>query len=254
MIYYELRIKIDNNVVDADTVEKYREKVKLVQKQIQLYKTEKKAIETGKLKDATIFLDAGFDLFVPKAINIFAGAVSVPINHGIKCAMFIVNDSYYDYDSDYSSDYSSEYDSKSDDNVVNCGDSDEFHDFHEFHDMDYKVPTAFYLYPRSSTGSKTSLRLSNSVGIIDAGYRGYIFALFDHRGGYTNSKPNSLSNSNSNTLFDNDCHVQHVQKNDRLVQICGPTISYPIYPILVSDESELGFTKRGAGGLGSTGR
>ena len=55
-------------------------------------------------------------------------------------------------------------------------------------------------------------------------------------------------------LIDNDCHVQHVQKNDRLVQICAPNISYPIYPVLVSEESELGFTARGAGGFGSTGR
>ena len=38
--------------------------------------------------------------------------------------------------------------------------------------------TGFYLYPRSSI-SKTNLRLANSVGIIDAGYRGHIMGMFD---------------------------------------------------------------------------
>ena len=42
------------------------------------------------------------------------------------------------------------------------------------------IPVGYYLYPRSSTGAKTPLRLSNSVGVIDAGYRGYIIALFDN--------------------------------------------------------------------------
>ena len=41
-------------------------------------------------------------------------------------------------------------------------------------------PTAYYLYPRSSMGSKTPLRLSNSVGIIDSGYRGEIGAYVDN--------------------------------------------------------------------------
>ena len=37
----------------------------------------------------------------------------------------------------------------------------------------------YYLYPRSSI-SKTPLRLCNSVGIIDAGYRGNIMAFVDN--------------------------------------------------------------------------
>ena len=86
-----------------------------------------------------------------------------------------------------------------------------------------KIPTAFYLYPRSSTGSKTPLRLSNSVGIIDSGYRGNIIALFDN---FTESKYN-------------------VSSNDRLVQICGPNIMYPIYPVMVDSVEELGITSRG---------
>jgi len=211
MIYYELRIKIDYNILDIDTITKYKDKISLVQKQFHSYKTNNSCCKN-------IYLDAGFDLFIPKDINIFAGSVSVSINHGIKCAMFIVNDS----------DTSNTLDNNS------------------------IIPTAFYLYPRSSTGSKTSLRLSNSVGVIDSGYRGYIFALFDHRGGYSQDK--SYNSNISCNKLDNDLHVEHIEKNNRLVQICGPNISHPIYPILVNDESELGFTERGSGGLGSTGK
>ena len=98
------------------------------------------------------------------------------------------------------------------------------------------IPTAFHLYPRSSTGSKTPLRLANSVGIIDSGYRGHIISIFDYVG-----------NNPSAPVF-------VVNEGDRLVQICGPNIMYPIYPILVYSVEELGLTKRGNGGFGSTGR
>ena len=42
------------------------------------------------------------------------------------------------------------------------------------------TPCGYYLYPRSSTGSKTPLRLSNSIGVIDSGYRGNLIACFDN--------------------------------------------------------------------------
>jgi len=38
--------------------------------------------------------------------------------------------------------------------------------------------TGYYMYPRSSL-SKTQLRLANSVGIIDSGYRGHLTGMFD---------------------------------------------------------------------------
>jgi dUTPase len=47
------------------------------------------------------------------------------------------------------------------------------------HDNGTKFPTGFYLYARSCLGSKTKLRLANSVGIIDSGYRGDLIGCFD---------------------------------------------------------------------------
>jgi dUTPase len=89
---------------------------------------------------------------------------------------------------------------------------------------------SYYLYPRSSTGLNTPLRLSNSVGIIDAGYRGSIKALFDN--------------------FSADFTVQ---KQQRLVQVCPPNLTYPLLVEVVFDVTALGTTARGMGGLGSTG-
>jgi len=91
-----------------------------------------------------------------------------------------------------------------------------------------KFATGFYMYPRSSL-SKTQLRLANSVGIIDSGYRGDLIGAFDcYMDGYI------------------------VYKYDKLVQICAPGL-IPIYVRVVFDMSELGDdTRRGEGGFGST--
>lgn len=93
------------------------------------------------------------------------------------------------------------------------------------------VHTGYYMYPRSSL-SKTKLRLANSVGIIDSGYRGNLIGAFD-------------------------CKTQNeeykVLKHDRLVQICAPDLR-PIVVQIVDSEDELGEkTGRGGGGFGSTG-
>lgn len=102
------------------------------------------------------------------------------------------------------------------------------------------IPVAYYLYPRSSTGAKSPLRLSNSVGIIDSGYRGYIIGLFDNISHYGKD-------------YDNDQWDYVIYKDDRVVQICPPNIAYPIYPELVDKVEDLGITTRGNGGFGSTG-
>ena len=173
MSYYLLKIYIESDVCDDDTIEKYQKSIESINVKVLSY-----------ISGENPYMDAGFDLFVPQDICVYAGSSSNKVDHGIKCAMTLNG-----------------------------------------------VPTAFYLYPRSSTGSKTPLRLSNSVGIIDSGYRGNIIAMFDNM----------------------SCNNYNVSSNDRLTQICGPNIMYPIWPVLVDNVEELGTTSRGDGGFGSTG-
>lgn len=97
----------------------------------------------------------------------------------------------------------------------------------------YNCYCGYYLYPRSSTGLKTPLRMANSVGIIDSGYRGNIKAC--------------LTNT---SIVDNF----EIVNKERYVQICPPNISYPMYITEVDDISKLGITERLNGGFGSTGK
>lgn len=92
-------------------------------------------------------------------------------------------------------------------------------------------PAAFMVYPRSSL-SKTSLMLSNHVGIIDSGYRGNIIGAF-------------------RCLSENIDFV--ADKFTRLVQICHPSLC-KIRVVLVEEETDLSTTLRGSGGFGSTGK
>ena len=101
------------------------------------------------------------------------------------------------------------------------------------------IHTGFYLYPRSSL-SKTPLRLANSTGIIDAGYRGPIIGMFD----VIYSDPN-IENINCD-WYENEY--------SRLLQICGPSLC-PIFVRIVDTIEELGpSTNRGSNGFGSTGK
>ena len=86
---------------------------------------------------------------------------------------------------------------------------------------------SYYLYPRSSI-SKTPLRMANSVGIIDSGYRGNIMVAVDNTG----DKPYT------------------VEKGQRLFQICGPTLE----SIEMKVVDRLSNTDRGNNGFGSTGQ
>ena len=96
-------------------------------------------------------------------------------------------------------------------------------------DIHYSMPVGYFLYPRSSTGTKTPLRLANSVGVIDAGYRGNYIAAFD------NIRAAAFK----------------VEQGQRLVQICPPNLTYPLRIELVAELDE---TVRGEGGFGSTGK
>ena len=87
--------------------------------------------------------------------------------------------------------------------------------------------SAYYLFPRSSI-SKTPLRMSNSIGLIDGGYRGEIMAMCDNIKNIT----------------------YKAEKGQRLFQLVA-TDSSPINYELVDN---LGNSTRGDGGFGSTGK
>jgi len=106
-----------------------------------------------------------------------------------------------------------------------------------------EIPKGFVglVFPRSSI-RKTGLQLSNSVGVIDSGYRGELQAtfnkLFGSEGMYDEMKVNEIQ--------PNDFY----KVGDRVAQIM--IIPYP--PIEFEEADELSDTERGDGGFGSTGK
>ena len=97
-------------------------------------------------------------------------------------------------------------------------------------DLAMEIPNGFVglVFPRSSI-RKYELALSNSVGVIDSGYRGELQATF--------KKTNGL-----------DSLAYKV--GDRIAQIM--IIPHP--PIEFNEVDELSDTERGDGGFGSTGK
>ena len=83
------------------------------------------------------------------------------------------------------------------------------------------------LTPRSSM-SKTPLRCANSVGVIDADYRGELSIAYENI----------------------SCSDYMIFRGDRIVQL----IIVPVAMVDVVEVDELSETERGAGGYGSTGK
>jgi dUTP pyrophosphatase len=105
-----------------------------------------------------------------------------------------------------------------------------------------EIPYGFVglVFPRSSI-RKTGLQLSNSVGVIDSGYRGELQATFNKLfGGESIYDETKLTEATSNTFY---------KVGDRIAQIM--IIPYP--PIEFEEVAELSDTERGEGGFGSTG-
>jgi dUTP pyrophosphatase len=96
------------------------------------------------------------------------------------------------------------------------------------------IDFSYMLVPRSSI-VKTPLRLANSIGIIDSGYRGNIMACVD----------------NIDTLVeDEELEYYQIKQGDRLFQIVHPSLE----GIKVELVDELPSSNRGTGGFGSTGK
>jgi dUTP pyrophosphatase len=106
-----------------------------------------------------------------------------------------------------------------------------------------EIPYGFVglVFPRSSI-RKTGLQLSNSVGVIDSGYRGELQATFNKLFG-------------GEAMYD-EMKVKEIQPNDfykvgdRIAQIM--IIPHP--PIEFEEANELSDTERGDGAFGSTGK
>ncbi len=86
---------------------------------------------------------------------------------------------------------------------------------------------SFQLVPRSSIW-RTPLRQSNSIGIIDAGYRGRLMVPVDN--------------------ISNEDYI--IKSGERLFQIVHPSLE----PVGVELVDELSDSERGSGGFGSTGK
>jgi dUTP pyrophosphatase len=106
-----------------------------------------------------------------------------------------------------------------------------------------EIPNGFVglVFPRSSI-RKYELVLSNSVGVIDSGYRGELQATFNKvfggEGMYDEMKVNQMQ--------PND----YYKVGDRVAQI----MIIPFPPIEFEQVTQLSETERGDGGFGSTGK
>ena len=93
-----------------------------------------------------------------------------------------------------------------------------------------EIPSAYYLYPRSSIGTKTPLSMANSVGIIDMDYRGNIMGCVKYNITQEDLEKiihvhcfNSTSTSEPLNYIYKDFKYQ-IAENSRLFQICAPTL------------------------------
>ena len=87
---------------------------------------------------------------------------------------------------------------------------------------------SYMIFPRSSMGARTPLRLCNSIGLVDPEYTGETFLIVDN----VSDKP------------------YKIEKFDRLVQFVGPSHETPSVTVVNNIEE----TTRSSNGLGSTGR
>lgn len=116
------------------------------------------------------------------------------------------------------------------------------HEYKEEYDCDVygtgltiEIPEGYVglIFPRSSN-RKTNSYLTNSVGVIDSGYRGEIMISFKNR----------------DVNFYTDKHIRPYNVGDRVAQLI--IIPYPSIKLI--EVNELSDSERGEGGHGSTGK
>ena len=123
----------------------------------------------------------------------------------------------------------------------------------------FEIPKGYVglVFPRSSI-SKMDLTLTNSVGVIDSGYRGEVLAKFKPS---LNFIPNENTDYLASDKFDNHEGIS-IPYDERIpieptIYKCGERIAQLIiipYPQIEFEEvEELTETERGTGGYGSSG-
>ena len=115
----------------------------------------------------------------------------------------------------------------------------------------FEIPKGYVglLFPRSSN-SKQQLLLSNSVGVIDSGYRGEVMLKFK-------SSASSFSlKSLFKLIFNQDAKItiiNNVKTSYNVGERIGQLIIMPYPQIEFEESEELSETERNTGGYGSTG-
>ena len=160
-----------------------------------------------RIQSEPCFCDAGFDILIPPPIS----EADVPFG-GTRCVSSNIN--FIDF-------------------KIRCSAS-----MHNVQDLNKYWFTGFFLHPKSSN-ARTTLRMANSTGIIDSGYRGRIIGMFD--------AVNYVCRSN-NADSEYDCLIE---THSRIVQVCAPNL-VPIFVEIVNDLKDLGVldTLRGTKAFG----
>ncbi|GAA4708582.1 dUTP diphosphatase [Brevibacillus fulvus] len=118
----------------------------------------------------------------------------------------------------------------------------------------FAIPDGYELQvrPRSGISAKTKLRISNSPGTIDAGYRGEVAILMDNiriPSGAISHECFDLSEQPIQVEQPVDRHAYLIRKGERIAQ--GVLCEVPL--AMFEQVAELDETERGAGGFGSSG-
>ena len=250
MTKYHLYIYLSTNKDDEEWVARYKKKVQ---------------DHNEKIHDttATATADSGFDLFMPNegadygygvdnlisrqfitnpGITSSAGVDGARgLNLGVRCCMRVATAATTATTTTATATTANTATSTTAPQPVSISTTTTTHPSHAT-DLPVNPPCGFYLYPRSSI-SKTRMRLANSVGIIDAGYRGDLIAAVDTIGLFGST---DIWHVWKETL-------SPIKKYDRYFQVCAPDLSPFLVHIVDTAEDLSPPTSRGQGGFGSTG-
>ena len=215
--------------------------------------------EHNRKQEEDEYSDSGFDLLSPEKVNIKNNTVSQMVDLQVKTSLVIRRpvDNPIMYDN----------------SIILCGGlaslfillnqcvlgiyvslllfgaivlSDNKHIIEDYYTDQYtESPVPFMLLPRSSTGKKTPLRLTNSMGVIDKGYRGNLKVCLDNVNN-TEVEEGSIFSSPAET--EDYYTIEQYKKLFQIVAFSGEQIRVEI----VNSIHCLSKTNRGEGGFGST--